>query len=447
MAVIELGLVKPDGDEPSPEPGRRPMRPSDRRRLLVTVVAICCVLTVTGSTRPDPRGLTRLWTAPFSQEADTFRLAGDTIYELSHDGERRLSARDARTGAVRWSTTDIEPSTWLTTVQDGVMLLPTGTVAVSRAEPDGTVSTREISRDTVAIDTATGRQLWRRPGEVTATFGDHALMAEWNENGDRAHRLRMIRVRDGGTVWSRSRGDLDFWTTDTTAGTRPERLVTINPQGLVEVLMPADGTVVTTGRIPWTGQPRDDTYSSINVQGRRLFLDQTVRSTSSVTVYDTDTLRQLWRVELATTGGSYPCGPVVCLTDADGTDGLDRETGALRWRLPQAGNGYPLVEGRLLIEEHSEGRRSLVDAMTGRQLADLGSAMPVWDAAGRGTPYLIAQTTEPAGRTSLSSFDPATGEVLLRGTIMPVLDYGCQHEGGLLACATQDNQLAVMDVG
>jgi hypothetical protein len=138
---------------------------------------------------------------------------------------------------------------------------------------------------------------------------------------------------------------------------------------------------------------------------------------------------------------------VVCVTDADGTTGHDWETGEPRWRLPGAGNGYPLREGRLLIEEHSGGRRTLVEATTGRLLADLGSATPVWDAMGRGTPYLIARTTEPAGRTSVSSFDPATGEVLLRGSIMPVVDYGCQNDGGLLACVTEDDRLVVTDVG
>jgi hypothetical protein len=84
---------------------------------------------------------------------------------------------------------------------------------------------------------------------------------------------------------------------------------------------------------------------------------------------------------------------------------------------------------------------------TGRLLADLGTATPVWDAQGRGTPYLVARTVEPPGRTSVSSFDPAAGEVLLRGTIVPVLDYGCQQQDRLLACVTPDDRLVVTDVG
>jgi outer membrane protein assembly factor BamB len=449
MAVIELGLVNSGGDEPAPGAEPRPMRRADRRRLLAAVVAICCVLTVTGSARPEPQGPVELWTAPFAPEADTFRLAGDSVYVLSRAGGSRLTARDARTGRERWTTTDIESSAWLNVIQAGVLMLPAGTVAVSHEESDGTVSTRDFNRDTVAIDTATGRSLWHRRGEVSATFGnsDQVLLTEWNETGERAEGLKVIRVRDGSTVWSRTRGDLEFWMTDTTAGADPERLVTVNAQGMVEVLSLADGGVVTTGRIPWTARPKEDEYSSVNVQGQRLFVDQTVRNTSSVSVYDLDTLRPLWHVEQATPGGSYLCGPVVCLSDAEGTSGYEPETGKLRWRLPGAGSGAPLPDGRLMIESLGSARRTLVDAMTGRLLADLGTAMPVWDTLGRTTPYLIADTTDPPDRSSVSSFHPATGEVLLRGTIAPVLDYGCQHEGGLLACVTQNNQLAVTDVG
>jgi hypothetical protein len=215
---------------------------------------------------------------------------------------------------------------------------------------------------------------------------------------------------------------------------------------VIEVLTLADGSVLTTGRIPWISSPQEDEYSSINVHDRRLYLEQTARSTSSISVYDLDTLRRLWHAERPAPGGSYPCGPVVCLNDGQGTAGHDLETGELRWRLPQSSNGVPLGDGRLLLEENGAGRRTLVDAATGRMLTDLGTSMPVSDALGLATPYLIAQTIEPPGRTAVSSFHPRTGELLLRGSIPLVLDYGCQHENGLLACATQDNRLAVTAV-
>jgi len=332
-------------------------------------------------------------------------------------------------------------------VQDGVLLMPAGSARVTHEEPDGTRSWREFSRDTTALDTVTGRPLWRGRGEVAAVVGDRVLLSEWNGTGDRARRMRMVRLRDGGTVWSRDRVDLTYWATDTTAGAGAERLLTLDPDGRAEVLAIADGSVVTTGRLPWSGSTQGEDYSMITVTGRRLYLDQTVHNQSSVTAYDADTLRRLWRVEQPSSGGSYACGPVVCVSDGTTVAGHDRETGALRWRLPAAMNGFLLPGGRLIVDEEGGARHTLVDAATGRRLADLGPATPVWDSFGRATAYLVAGTRQPAGLTSVSRFDPASGEVVLRGTIMPVLDYACRYEDDLLACATQDNRLVVTDVG
>ncbi len=447
MAVIELGLVNPDGDEPYAEPGRRPLRRPELRRVLVALVAVLCVLTVTGSARPDPRGLTQLWSAPLRQDADTFRLAGDAVYVINQEPSPRLTVYDARTGTVRWSTADIEDTTWLAGIAAGVVLLPAGSTTVSQQEPDGSGSSREFSRDTVALDAATGRKLWRRLGAMTAPLGDRVLLSEWDEAGERARLLRVIRLRDGAPVWSRANGELDFWTTDTTSGAAAERLVTVTAQGRVEVVAITDGSVVATGRIPWTDRSQNDDYTTLTVQGRRLYLDQTRQGDSTVTAYDTETLRLLWRVPQASPGGSYGCGPVVCLTDVDGITGHDRETGRVLWRLPGTSNIYPLLDGRLVIDEEPGGRRSVIHGLTGRRLADLGAAMPVWDGVGRGTPYLLAPTVQPPDRTSVSSFDPAGMAVLLRGTIMPVIEGGCQQEGSLLACQTPDNRLVVTDVG
>jgi hypothetical protein len=66
--------------------------------------------------------------------------------------------------------------------------------------------------------------------------------------------------------------------------------------------------------------------------------------------------------------------------------------------------------------------------------------MPVWDEQGRVT-YLIAGTLQPPGLTSVSSFDPASTEVVLRGTVAPAQT--CRSERDLLTCVTEDNRLAV----
>jgi outer membrane protein assembly factor BamB len=447
MAVIELGIVNPDGDPPEPEPGRRPLGRPELRRLLVALVAVCCVLTVTGSARPDPRGLPQLWATPFGPETDTFRLSGDSVYVLNQQTGRRLSAYDARTGAVRWSTAAVEDTTWINVIAGGMLLMPSGVTTVTHQEPDGSWSSREFNRTTTAINTATGRPAWTRPGEITAMLGDRVLLSEWDEAGEQTRRLGLVRLRDGGPVWTRERGDVALWTTDTTPGVQAERLVTLTEQGRAEVISPADGSVVATGKLPWAGEPLNNNYSTFTVQGHRLYLDQTVQNRSTVTAYDTETLRRLWSVEQKTSGGSYGCGPVVCVSDGTSMSGHDRDTGERLWHLPGVASSYPLLGDRMVVEEDGGSRRRLIDARTGRPLADLGVAMPVWDSSARTTPYVIARTAEPLGLTSVSSFDPGSAEVVLRGAIPRVLDYSCQNEGDLLACVTEDNQLAVTDVG
>jgi hypothetical protein len=279
------------------------------------------------------------------------------------------------------------------------------------------------------------------------TLDDRVLLLEWTKNGERARVLRMVRLRDGSTLWSRDRGELTSWATDTTPGARPDRLVTVVGPGRAEVLSLTDGSIVATGTLPWTPTSRSDDYSAVTVQRRQLFLDQNVRNKATVTSYDTDTLQRQWSVDLTSPGGSYGCGPVVCVSDGDTTYGHDWATGARLWRLDGPSGTYPLANGQLLVDEQNGARRALMDAATGRRLADLGTGMPVWDSAGRAAPYLVARTVEPPGLTSISRFDPATGEVTLRGAIPPALDFGCQSEAGLLVCPTQENRLIITDVG
>ena len=68
----------------------------------------------------------------------------------------------------------------------------------------------------------------------------------------------------------------------------------------------------------------------------------------------------------------------------------------------------------------------------------------MWDAQGRPR-NLIAGTRQPPGRTAVSSLDPATGEVVLRGTVPPAQN--CRTDRDRLTCVTEDNRLTVTQVG
>ncbi|MEU4215182.1 PQQ-binding-like beta-propeller repeat protein [Actinoplanes sp. NPDC026623] len=442
MTVIDLGRADHDGADP-PAPFRlRPLRRRERRRLLVVVVAVFCVLTATGSARPDPRGLVQLWDVPFALDANQYQLSGDDVFVLDRSGDRRLTARDARTGAVHWSTV-VGESSELAGVEAGALLMAASLTAINHVEPDGSPFTREFSRETVAVDAATGRELWRQPGEIAATVGDRVLLLEWDEVGERSRRIRMVRLRDGGTVWSRDGAGAVSWTVDMTPGVRVDRLFTVSAGGLAEVIALTDGSVVTTGTLAPPGVGQTEDHSVVTVQGRQLYQDRTGRGRTTTTAYDIDTLRQLWTID-EPAGGSFGCGPVLCLLDGESISGHDRATGALLWRLTKTAAVYPLTGGRLLSEDEHGARHTVLEGATGRRLAELGRGKPVWDSQGRLT-YLIAGTLQPPGRTSVSSIDPESAEVVLRGTVAPAQT--CRNERDLLICVTEDNRLAVTDVG
>ncbi|GAA3905527.1 outer membrane protein assembly factor BamB family protein [Actinoplanes auranticolor] len=449
MAVIELGLVNADGDEPSFEPARRPLGRRDLRWLLAAIVTAASLLTVTGSARPDPQGLAQLWSIPYELGNGAYVLTADSVYVLTQPGQDRLSAYDLRTGELRWSHPGPDDSSRLSGIRAGALLLPAGRTTVMYEDPNGSTVSREFHRDTAAVDTATGRQLWRQPGELIHAVGDRALLTQWNKAGDKVTTFRTVRLRDGRTIWSRPAGDIETWTTETGPGTTAERLVTVTTKGRAEVLDLADGSVVATATFPWRRPSAPDgDFLMVTLDGRQLYLERNEGGQSTVTAYDTETLREQWRTEQAAPGGVYGCGPVVCINGSDATTGHDPATGEVRWQITGSAIGFPLQDGLMLVGDDETGaRHRLIDTRTGRQLADLGTATPVWDHQLAGTQYVVAGAQGSNDVTLISRVDRRTGEVLLRGTVSAVLDFGCQSSGDVIVCESMDNRLIVTDVG
>jgi outer membrane protein assembly factor BamB len=450
MAVIELGVLHGEGDEPAVDAPRRPLDRRDLRRVLVALVTAFCVLTVTGSARPDPHGLRQLWSTAFDQGGGTFIMSADSIFVLNQLGTDQLTAYDLRTGAVRWSHPGPDDATWLSDIKAGVILLPAGLTTAQYVETDGSTITRDFNRDTVAVDARTGRQLWRESGELIATVGDRAVLTEWNAAGDNVSSFRTVRLGDGGTVWSSPARHVRSWITDTGTGAIAERLVTITETGSAEVLDLDDGSLVATAMLPWRPESSQESdFTAVTLEGTQLYLDRTKGDQSTITAYDTETLRSLWSIEQTAPGGIYGCGPVLCLSTTTRTSGHDRRTGAQRWQISGAANGFPLLDGVLMVDDDDETgtRHHLIEAATGHQIADLGSAVPVWNYQLNRTPYVVAHAERSTDLMLISRVDEKSGEVLLRGTLPAVLDYGCQTDDTLVACITQDDRLIVTDVG
>ena len=442
MTVIELGLVQEDDGE---TPARRPLRRGELRRWLAAAVGVLCLLTVTGSAVPRPRGLPTLWSTPF-MDSDDYRMAGDVVYLLRTFGGATLAAHDARTGAELWKTGDVPDASGLGPPRNGIILLPADHESVQFDLDDGTTTYEDFNRETAAVDTSTGRQLWRVPGGLSVATDDRVVLTEHNATGGGLRALRAVRLSDGSPVWSRPAGDYQNWVI--TDGPPYERIVMVTRDGVVEVLNLADGRLLTSKKIPWpvSQAAQEDTMAMLD--GGNLFVTSSSPTKTTVVAYEVDTMRELWRLEHPGGGGVFDCGPILCLNSESGTDGYDRATGEPRWHIGGVANGYPIFGDLLLTSNDNIGARySLTDRRTGKVVIDLGAVNPVWNAGDVGSPYFLKRSTELPGYTALSYFQQESGELLMRGKLPPVRDYGCQQDRDLLACTTDDQHLLVMDVG
>jgi outer membrane protein assembly factor BamB len=115
MTLIELGEVSSGSPDPSAAPRR-----ADIRRIAVAAVAALCVLTVTGSERPEPRSLPTLWATSVGNAP--FTLTADTVYVLQETST--LTAYSAADGAPRWTRALPAPAGWVSGEVPGTLVLP-----------------------------------------------------------------------------------------------------------------------------------------------------------------------------------------------------------------------------------------------------------------------------------------------------------------------------------
>jgi hypothetical protein len=438
MTVIELG-ERAAGSAPGP--GAPPIRRVDIRRFGLAVVAVLCVLTVTGSARPEPRSLTTLWSMPF--RTDEFILTGDALYLLEPSVRSKITRYDPATGRLQWSTELSEFTGWMSTDAAGLLLLPTLVREDDFVDDDGSTSPQEVVQDTIALDAATGTERWRQRGEVALADDKTVLLTRWNQQPGNLTELRLVRSVDGTVLWTLAPDPpVSSWTT-----AAANRLVTVTADGGLQVRRFADGVLVATGRVPWpTDGGRNDDYASLMSAHGMLYVLRTGTGEQDVTAYDLDTLAKKWDLRFRAGAGLFECGRVVCLgADAGRVDGRDPRTGRLLWHGEGWDYARPLGDGRLLTEAGESGRATLVDEATGRLIADLGAGTTVLDAE-RGQVVMVAPVTRAPWGYKVNQLD-RTGELILRGALGPVFDYGCQLAAGRLACAAGGGELTVRDVG
>jgi outer membrane protein assembly factor BamB len=433
MTLIELGEISSG----SPEPPAAPPRRADIRRIAVTAVAALCVLTVTGSARPEPRALPQLWSMPIGSAQ--FNLTADMVFLLDQPGAS-VRAYAAADGAPRWSRPIDREAGWFSTEIPGTLLVPT----TSGVLADGT---SPAVTETLAVDAATGAVRWRRPGDVSLGTAEAVMLVDWDNVRNGLRGLRMIRTTDGGQLWALSLAEVVMsWTVTGAEPRRPDRLVTLTQAGAMQVRRLTDGVLVAEAAVPRLETPREDAYTHVFSNGPHLFVVRIDGLVQKITAYDVDSLRPRWERTGESAFGAFGCGALLCAGTAESeVDALDPATGQVRWHAAGWDFARPVGDGTLLVESHRTSSQALVDADTGRTLADLGTGMSVLDPEA-GTVLGVRLTESPPPRFAIRQFDDATGEVILRGAVPVSGDHGCQLAAGRLACSG-GGVLTVTDVG
>jgi outer membrane protein assembly factor BamB len=441
MTLIELGEVS-SGSQPD-QPAAPPRR-SDLRRIAVLLVAVLCVLTVTGSERPEPRGLPVLWTLPF--DGAQFTLTGDTLYALGREAIPKLTAYDAADGSVRWARTSFGSDTWVNTRVPGLLLLPD---TVEQNEDLGGEFVPRTVRATVALNARTGAELWRLAGEANLFSGDLIMLAEQDDDNDQATRFRTVRGADGRTVWTYEPGEgVMSWTTTGTDPLRPDRLITANDAGDVEVRRFADGSVVTAGKLPWQESvDRTGGFSQLFSSHDKLFVITEDAGRQTMIGYDPDTLRSLWTIRASSFYGFFDCGQLLCVSNGPrAVDALDPATGRVVWRSEGWDYALPMTGSRVITDlREGGGWHGVLDTATGRKIAEFEPGYTYVDEI-TGT-VLAVSTAEIMPADVTVSQLTGTDEVVLRGSLGPISDNGCQLAADRLACAVGPGELVIRDVG
>lgn len=445
MTVIELGEVSSSpGEDPGERPGPRLTRRLVRQ-LTLTVLAMLTVVGVTGSTVPEPRGVRPLWSVP-ADEGNGTAVTDDTAYlSVNTDSRGRLTAYALATGAVRWTVELPDPITYLQAVPaTGLVLLPTDRDAVALAPGDAQATTSEFHRETTALDARTGAVRWRAPGQPNAYSRDTVLLEELGDDG-RLARVRLVRLADGGTVWTRATPGV-VSQTRALRNAEPERLITVTASGQVTVYRYADGEVLTRARIPWV-RPRAEEgyYNDLSAENGFLVVNQARQETIDLDVYRIDTMEKTWRAE--NTGGfaSFCGGQRLCLYDR-GIAARDSATGRELWSLGSGGHLWRITDDRLLLDDGTDdGFPTLLDAATGSALGSGGRGAPVYTDEPTDVLLLLRPTVDPPHRSSVTRWNVRTGEQRLLGSVDLQADRGCQSRARYLICQS-NGRLQVLAV-
>ncbi|WP_433297368.1 PQQ-binding-like beta-propeller repeat protein [Actinoplanes sp. CA-030573] len=437
MTLIDLGDVTHEQEAPP--------FPVDRRRVLRALLAALTVaglVVLAGSAHAAPLGVRRLWTVTDFTEGDNFALGPDTLYVDRLEGGRdSVAAYDLATGAPRWIVgTGAESGGYGPALAGDTVLAQADPLRINRKDKDGNIYSFERIGTTVALDAASGRELWRADGEARASAATGTALVTESDNEGRTIRLSLRRLRTGEEIWNHPTAALTDWTVLPDDGD-PEMVVLVTPDGRTTVLRYADGRVLSDGRLPW---PVRTNAALLWPVGRFLAVIRDVTDTDgTTTVYDPRTLRALWTAAYVSS-----CGPLLCSVEVRGVSGRDPVTGHERWNVFPGRDVREVAGDRLAISTNvDEPTVQLVDARTGRALGppvkgDIAYTTEVTDSV-----LLLRPSVKPVGSVVVVRLHLRDGSTDVLGSFTPAGEQQtCAANARYLVCPRGDG-LHVMAVG
>lgn len=435
MSTIELGEMPSSHDDRPRPAGSTGVDRRLVRQVTLSLIAVLCVVGLTGSEVPRARGVRPLWSMPIEQAQGTALSRDGVFVSRTADGSTTITAHDLRTGATRWQRDFDGTIGYLQPAEDaGLLLVPyQGHLVKLPSANDGSAFHAEFHSQTLAVSAATGAELWRTAGEPQTVYGDTALLTEYTSKADLT-RMRLVRLSDHSTLWSRNTPGVTNFTVIPT-GDHPDKIITATDAGDVKVFAYASGSLVSAARIPWV-EPRPDEgyFNDLSGTGDVLVVNRSRAEVFDMSVYRMATMAELWRAD-KTNGYAFPCGSALCLNDGRGLVAYDPTTGARRWRVEGAANAWQVSPDRLVVSEGTDsGRQLLMDAVTGRPVGAATDGTLAWNGPQDKSVIVLRPTQSPPDRTAVVRWDLETGRQWMLGTIAPVGGPPCSALDGYLAC-------------
>jgi hypothetical protein len=289
--------------------------------------------------------------------------------------------------------------------------------------------------------------VWRRYGRLfgLTPSGRSALLVDTAADPERP-RWYGIDVRSGRAGWRFDQRADESTALVPGADLEPERMVSVAPDGRIEVRDLDTGRATASATVPpFPGQ--GSSGPDIGVAGDLLLVGG---GRPGTTAYGLPDLRLRWRSEQVLSGWwvHHDCGDVICLVGySSGLRVLDPATGLQRWA---AGRwlGVDRVGARLVatapVGAVSQ-PRVVLDMATGRETGTLGPWRPIGLSRPGGTVPVVRD--EPrARRVIFGLLDPGTLSVRVVGVAEQVSG-DCGSTAQVLVCRRTDSSSGVWPFG